>query len=173
MTTFNFTQLLDQYPDFPREGILFYDIAPILRQPEALRQLIEALKQQFSPISYDAICGIDSRGFIFGSLLAFETHKPFFMARKPGKLPGKTIQASYDMEYGSNSLEIQTSVIEPGQKILIIDDLLATGNTARSTAHLIEQAGGIVAALGFIIELKMLNGRAALENYQVESLIVL
>lgn len=173
MTALDLTQFIAHHPNFPQQGILFYDIGPLLKDSHALHQMISQLADAFSSTEYDAVCGIDSRGFIFGSLLAFYVKKPFFMVRKPGKLPGQTVQTSYDMEYGKNSLQIQASSVKPGEKILIIDDVLATGNTAKSTAMLIEQLGGIVVGLGFVLELNSLKGRDALKSYDIQTMIQL
>ncbi len=158
-------------PNFPIEGILFYDITTMLKSPAALKECIDQLTQQYQKIDVDVVVGMESRGFIFGVPLAYQLGVGFVPIRKPGKLPAETISESYDLEYGTNSLEIHVDAIEEGQKVLVVDDLLATGGTARATCNLIEKLGGQVAGVAFVIELNFLNGRDKLQGYDIFSLL--
>ena len=159
------------FPDFPIDGILFRDICGILQEPKGLRMAVDALRETLFDIDFQVFVGPESRGFIFGTPLAYLMEKSFVLARKPGKLPGETVSKEYDLEYGSTKIEIQKNVIKPGQKVVIIDDLLATGGTTKAVAQLIEDMGGEVVKILFVIELPDLHGRAALADYDVESLI--
>ena len=158
-------------PDFPIEGILFYDITTMLKDPAALRESIDRLTNHYRNAGVDRVVGIESRGFIFGIPLAYQLGAGFVPVRKPGKLPAATIAESYALEYGTNSLEIHVDAIEKGQKVLIVDDLLATGGTAKATCNLVEKLGGQVVGLAFAVELTFLNGREKLQNYDVFSLL--
>ena len=158
-------------PDFPHKGILFRDITPVLHNPAALRESINQMEAKLDGIDFDLIAGPESRGFIFGVPLAHKMNKGFIPVRKAGKLPYKTVAQSYDLEYGSATIEIHADAIEKGQKVVIIDDLLATGGTCRALCDLIEAEGGIVAGIVFLIELEGLNGRAHLQNYNVQSIL--
>jgi adenine phosphoribosyltransferase len=158
-------------PDFPIKGILFYDITTLLKNSAALKGSIDQFVQRYQNKSIDMVVGIESRGFIFGMPLAYQLDAGFVPVRKPGKLPAETITESYDLEYGRNSLEIHIDAIEKGQKVLIIDDLLATGGTARATCNLVEKLGGEVIEVAFVIELTFLNGRDKLAGYEVFSLL--
>jgi adenine phosphoribosyltransferase len=158
-------------PNFPMEGILFYDITTMLKDPAALRESIDRLTDHYQDAGVDMVVGIESRGFIFGIPLAYQLGAGFVPVRKPGKLPAPTIAESYALEYGTNSLEIHVDAIEKGQKVLIVDDLLATGGTAKATCNLVEKLGGQVVGLAFAIELTFLNGREKLQNYDVFSLL--
>ena len=158
-------------PDFPMEGILFYDITTLLKNPAALKMSIDQLAEYYQGKNIDLIVGMESRGFIFGVPLAYQLGVGFAPIRKPGKLPAQSIAESYDLEYGSNTLEIHTDAIEKGQRILIVDDLLATGGTAKASCNLVEKLGGDVVGLAFIIELTFLNGRDKLKDYEVFSLL--
>ena len=151
-------------PDFPKPGILFYDITTLLKEPAGFRAAIDALASPFIGQAIDLVIGVESRGFIFGAALADRLGAGFAPVRKSGKLPSKTIRASYSLEYGSDSLEIHRDAVTPGQRVVVVDDLLATGGTARATADLVRQLGGRVHALAFLIELSDLNGRARLEG---------
>ena len=146
-------------PDFPKPGILFYDITTLLQDPAGFRQAVDALSAPFSDQSIELVVGIESRGFIFGAAVADRLGAGFSPVRKPGKLPSTTIRASYDLEYGSDALEIHDDAVGRGQRVLIVDDLLATGGTARATTELVSRLGGDVVALAFLIELVGLNGR--------------
>ncbi|WP_326909556.1 adenine phosphoribosyltransferase [Sedimentibacter sp. MB31-C6] len=156
---------------FPTEGISFKDITTLLKDADGLKESINQMAEKFKDVKVDLVVGPESRGFIFATPLAYLLGTGFVPVRKPGKLPGDTIKYEYSLEYGSDSLEIHKDSIKPGQKVLIIDDLLATGGTMIAAAKLVEQLGGVVAGLGFLIELEELKGRDKLANYRVESLI--
>lgn len=158
-------------PNFPIEGILFYDITTLLKNPDALKESVDRLVEHYKNVEIDVIVGIESRGFIFGMPLAYHLNTGFVPVRKPDKLPAQTIAESYALEYGQNTLEIHADAIEQGQKVLIVDDLLATGGTALATCHLVEKLGGQVVGLAFAIELNFLNGRKKLARYDIFSLI--
>ncbi len=158
-------------PDFPIAGILFYDITTLLKNPVALKESIDRLTAQYQNTGVDMVVGIESRGFIFGIPLAYNLGVGFVPVRKPGKLPAATIAESYALEYGTNTLEVHVDAIEKGQKVLIVDDLLATGGTAKATCSLVEKLGGQVVGLAFAIELNFLNGRDFLKGYNVFSLL--
>jgi adenine phosphoribosyltransferase len=158
-------------PDFPRAGILFYDITTLLQEPEGFRLAIDAITLPFRDQQIDLVVGIESRGFIFGAAVADRIDAGFAPVRKPGKLPSSTIRASYDLEYGSDSLEMHADAVRDGQRTIIIDDLLATGGTARATTDLVKKLGGQVVGLGFLIELAALNGRAKLTGESVHSVL--
>jgi adenine phosphoribosyltransferase len=158
-------------PDFPIEGILFYDITTLLKKPAALRAAIDRFLDHYRGTGIDLIVGVESRGFIFGMPLAYQLGVGFVPVRKPGKLPAETISESYSLEYGSNTLEIHVDAIAQGQKVLIVDDLLATGGTAQATCKLVEKLGGEVAGLAFAVELNFLNGRKLLDGYNILSLV--
>ena len=151
-----------QVPDFPKPGILYYDITTLLRDPVGLREAIDALALPFRDQQIDLVVGIESRGFILGAPVADRLRAGFVPARKPGKLPAGTIQQSYDLEYGSDALEIHQDAIEQGQRVLIVDDLLATGGTARAALDLVRKTGGEIAGMAFLVELQFLGGRARL-----------
>ncbi len=163
--------LIRGVPDFPIEGILFYDITTLLKDPQGLAAVIRALIEQYRDAQIDIVAGIESRGFMFATPLALELGAGFVPIRKPGKLPAAAIHREYALEYGNNRLEIHTDAIQPGQRVLIIDDLLATGGTSKASAELVEELGGIVAGLAFVVELAFLNGRRTLEGYEVFSLL--
>jgi adenine phosphoribosyltransferase len=158
-------------PNFPIEGILFYDITTLLKNPAALRESIDRLAHRYQQLDIDLIVGMESRGFIFGMPLAYQLGKGFVPIRKPGKLPAEKVSESYDLEYGHNTLEIHLDAIEKGQKVLIVDDLLATGGTAKASCNLIEKLGGEVVSLAFVIELSFLKGREKLRGYDIFSLL--
>lgn len=158
-------------PDFPVEGIQFKDITTLLKEPIPFASSVEQLLDYYGEANLDLVIGIESRGFIWGAILAYEMGVGFVPVRKPGKLPAETVSAEYILEYGTNILEVHKDAIEPGQKVLVIDDLLATGGTAKATCELVEQLGGKVAGLAFLIELTFLHGRDKLEGYDVLSLI--
>ena len=158
-------------PDFPRPGIVFKDIMPLIADPDALQETIERLAQWAEPRRPDIILGAEARGYITGGALACRLGCGFVAARKPGKLPWHTVTAKYALEYGFDQLEVHADSIKSGQRVLIHDDVLATGGTAKATVELVEQLGGEVVGLPFIIELTFLNGRARLAGYDVHSLI--
>ncbi len=158
--------------DFPKEGIDFIDITTVLQDPEAFKYCMDVFKDLANQIGdFDMIVGSESRGFIFGAPLAYKMGKGFVPVRKKGKLPYKTISAEYDLEYGKDVLEIHADAIKPGQNVLIVDDLLATGGTSEANIRLIEQLGGKVVGLIYFIELTMLNGREKLNGYKVNSIL--
>ena len=158
-------------PDFPKAGILFYDITTLLQDREGFRLAIDAVALPFRDQEIDLVVGIESRGFIFGAAVADRIGAGFAPVRKPGKLPASTIRATYDLEYGSDSLEIHADAVKNGQRTVIVDDLLATGGTARATLDLVKQLGGRVVGLGFLIELSALNGRSKLTGETVHSVL--
>ncbi|MGZ3639267.1 MAG: adenine phosphoribosyltransferase [Ktedonobacterales bacterium] len=158
-------------PDYPQPGILFRDITPLLQHAEALRFVIDAFAERYRDARIDQVVGIESRGFIFGTPLAYVLDIGFVPVRKKGKLPGATIAVEYDLEYGSNVLEIHTDAIRPGQRVLVVDDLLATGGTTAGTIKLLEQLGAQVVSLAFLIELAALNGRQRLGGHDVSALL--
>jgi adenine phosphoribosyltransferase len=158
-------------PDFPIKGVMFRDITTLLKEPEGINKTIDELVKYTEGVEIDKIVGIESRGFIFGSLLAQRLGVGFIPARKPGKLPAQTESQSYQLEYGEDRIEIHKDAINQGDKILIHDDLLATGGTAEATTELVEKLGGKVVQLSFIIELSFLNGREKLKDYDIRSII--
>ena len=158
-------------PNFPIEGIVFYDITTMLKNPVALKESIDRLTSHYQNAGVDRVVGIESRGFIFGIPLAYNLGAGFVPVRKPSKLPAETIVESYALEYGTNTLEIHVDAIEKGQKVLIVDDLLATGGTAKATCNLVEKLGGQVVGLAFAIELNFLKGREKLQGFDVFSLL--
>ena len=164
-------QIIKNYPDFPKKGILFRDINPLLKDNKCFNFIIQELKKIYQNKDIKYIVGIESRGFIFGSMLAKELDKGFILVRKEGKLPGQTIKQSYNIEYGKATMEIQTNAIKENDKVIIIDDLLATGGTALTAANLIQKLKGKVISLGFVIELTELGGRNILNKYDLHSLV--
>lgn len=163
--------LIREIPDFPKPGILFRDITTLLKHPAGLRYTIDCLSEAFADMEVDAIAGMESRGFMFGVPLAYRMGLGFVPVRKPGKLPAATYFAEYDLEYGSDRLEIHQDALHPGSRVLIVDDLIATGGTAAATAKLVEQADCQIAGFGFIIELTDLAGRRHLPNVPIVSLV--
>ena len=158
-------------PDFPKPGILFYDITTLLRDPEGLRLALDALAVPFADARIDLVVGMESRGFIFGAALADRLGAGFVPVRKPGKLPARCLTVSYELEYGSDSLQIHADAIEAGQRVLIVDDLLATGGTARATIDLVSGFGAEIVACAFLVELTFLNGRARLGTTPVHAVL--
>ena len=158
-------------PDFPVEGILFYDITTMLKNPEAFRESIDQLVNYYQETEIDVVVGVESRGFIFGAPLAYKLGVGFVPVRKPGKLPAEKLAESYELEYGTNTLEIHKDAIQQGQKVLVVDDLLATSGTAKATCNLVEKLGGQVVGVAFVIELNFLKGREQLKGYDVFSLL--
>ncbi len=158
-------------PDFPQAGVLFRDITPLLQSPEAFRYVIQTLTKRYETAGIDAIVGIESRGFIFGAPLANNLGVPFVPIRKPGKLPAARMSVEYALEYGQGQLDIHQDAIKPGQSVLIVDDLLATGGTAAAAAQLVELLSGRVHGFAFLVELSGLDGRKRLDGYEVVSLI--
>lgn len=158
-------------PDFPEPGIIFRDVTSILQDADGLALSIDGILEMLKDVEYDVVVGPESRGFIFGVPVAYAAHKSFVPVRKKGKLPCETIEAEYDLEYGSAVIEMHKDSIQPGQKVVIIDDLIATGGTIEAITGLIEQLGGEVVKICFVMELAGLQGREKLKNYNVESLI--
>lgn len=158
-------------PDFPEKGIIFRDITTVLQNPEALKLAVDKMAEAVQDIEFDLIAGPESRGFIFGVPLSYILGKGFIPIRKAGKLPYKTISKTYSLEYGSATVEIHTDAIQPGQKVMIIDDLLATGGTCKAITELITEAGGQVAGMCFLIELLALDGREYLKNDNIKSIL--
>jgi adenine phosphoribosyltransferase len=163
--------LIRTVPDFPKPGILFYDITTVLKDKAGFATLIDAFAQYYIGKEIDLVLGIEARGFIFGPALAYRLNAGFVPVRKPRKLPAPTAKVSYDLEYGTDSLEVHLDAIEPGQRVVIVDDLLATGGTMEATVQLVRQLGGEIAGLGFAIELDFLKGRAKFQEYDVLSLL--
>ena len=164
-------RMIRHVPDFPKPGILFYDITTLLQDKTGFHEAIDSLATPFGSSDIDLVVGIESRGFIFGSAVADRIGAGFAPVRKIGKLPSRTLRASYDLEYGASALEIHHDAVHPGQKVLIVDDLLATGGTAKATSDLVRQLGGEVHALAFLIELVALNGRSKLTGHQLHSVL--
>ncbi|HET8932800.1 MAG TPA: adenine phosphoribosyltransferase [Polyangiales bacterium] len=164
-------QRLRDVPDFPKPGIVFKDITPLLADPNAFNLCLDSTAAHFDSVTLDAIVGIESRGFIFGAALASRMRVAFIPARKPGKLPYRTKRVSYDLEYGTDSLEMHDDAIKKGDRILIVDDLLATGGTAWAACELVRQLGGTVVATSFVVELTFLAGRERLRPVDVFSLV--
>ena len=166
---------LDDYirviPDFPAPGVMFRDITTVFQDADGMQMAIDKMQEAVKDLDFDIIVGAESRGFIFGSAMAYNLHKPFVLVRKKGKLPCETIEQTYDLEYGKATLEMHIDAIKPGQKVLIVDDLLATGGTLKASVELVEKLGGKVAGILVMIELKGLEGRKNLEGYRVDSVI--
>ena len=167
----NLKDKLREVPDFPEEGILFKDITPILQDIEAFDEVIDRFIEEYKEIEFDYIAAIEARGFLLGPILSREMGKGFIPIRKPGKLPCEKISATYELEYGENTLEIHTDAINPGDKVLLIDDLLATGGTSNAAIELIEKLEGEVVSAGYLIELVDLNGRDHLQDYDIFSIM--
>jgi len=164
-------RLIRDIPDFPKEGIVFKDITPVLQHPDAFREIVAHMLAYAREQEADAIVGIESRGFMFGAPVALELSVPFVPIRKLGKLPGETIHVEYALEYGTNTVEMHKDSFSRGDRVVVVDDLLATGGTAAAAADLIERGGGVVAGMVFMVELSFLEGRNALAEYDVVSLI--
>jgi len=163
--------LIREVPDFPKKGILFYDITTLLKDRVGLATLVDQLAEHYIGQNIDLVLGMEARGFIFAPALAYRLNAGFVPVRKPGKLPAATVKYDYALEYGTNSLEVHKDAIQPGQRVLIVDDLLATGGTAEATAKLASSLGAEIAGLGFVVELTFLNGRDKLKGYDVMSLL--
>ncbi|HEX8455887.1 MAG TPA: adenine phosphoribosyltransferase [Pyrinomonadaceae bacterium] len=164
-------KLIREVPDFPKPGINFYDITTLLKHPEGLRLTVDALAAEFTGEKVDVVLGIEARGFIFAPALAYHLGAGFVPVRKPSKLPADVARVSYALEYGEDTLEIHRDAVEAGQRVIIADDLLATGGTAKAAVDLVESLGGEVAGLVFVVELEFLPGRQKLAGYDVRSLI--
>ncbi|MBP5441546.1 MAG: adenine phosphoribosyltransferase [Fibrobacter sp.] len=157
-------------PDFPKPGVLFRDITGILSDPDGLKLTLDAFYKTLENVNFDVVVGLEARGFLFGVPIAEHFHKPFVPERKKGKLPRETVEITYNLEYGTACMEVHKDAIKPGQRVVIVDDLLATGGTAKAAAHLVEKMGGKVECFAFVIELADLKGREVLDSYRVESL---
>jgi adenine phosphoribosyltransferase len=164
-------KLIREVPDFPKPGILFYDITTLLKDKLGFARLIDALTEHYINHDIDLVLGIEARGFIFGPALAYRLNAGFIPVRKPKKLPSEVLQWKYDLEYGQDTLEIHKDAIKPGQRVIICDDLLATGGTAKATADMATQLGGHICGMGFVVELDGLKGRDKLKDYDVFSLL--
>ena len=171
MTTEELKALVRDVPDFPTEGIVFKDLMPLIGNAQAFRATIEQLAEWARPRTPDIILGAEARGFIFGGALAYELGCGFVPARKPGKLPWEKVRATYDLEYGSDSLEVHADALSAGARVIVLDDVLATGGTARAKVELVERLGGQVVGALFVIELTFLGGRAKLDSTDVHALI--
>lgn len=158
-------------PDFPEKGIIFRDVTSVLQDAEGLHLAIDEIQKRLEGVDFDVIAGTESRGFIFGMPVAYNMHKPFVLVRKKGKLPRETVSMEYDLEYGSATIEMHKDAVQPGQKVVLIDDLIATGGTIEAAAKLVEQLGGEVVKIVFLMELAGLNGREKLKKYDVDSVI--
>ncbi len=159
-------------PDFPEEGIVFRDITSVLQDADGLHLAIDLLQEKLEGVDFDVIVGAESRGFIFGAPIAYNLHKPFVPVRKKGKLPRETVSVSYELEYGTEELEMHKDAIKPGERAVIVDDLIATGGTDAAMIQLIEELGGVVVKSVFLMELAGLKGREKLQGYDVDSVIV-
>lgn len=158
-------------PDFPQPGIIFRDVTSVLQDPDGLHLAIDLMQEKLKDVEFDVVAGTESRGFIFGMPLAYNLRKPFVLVRKKGKLPRETVSMKYDLEYGTAEIEIHADAIKPGQRVVLVDDLIATGGTIQAAAKLVEQLGGQVVKVLFLMELAGLNGREKLKGYDVESVI--
>ena len=158
-------------PDFPEKGIIFRDVTSVLQDADGLHLAIDTMQEKIKDLDYDVVVGPESRGFIFGTPIAYNNHKPFVLIRKKGKLPRENVSATYDLEYGSATIEMHKDSIKPGQKVLIVDDLIATGGTTEAMIKLIESLGGEVAGVVVLIELAGLKGRERINKYRLESAI--
>lgn len=167
----NLKEKIRNIPDFPKKGIIFFDITTLIKDGKAFRFAVDEMAKQYKDKKIDAIIGAESRGFILGAAMAYKLGVGFIPVRKPGKLPYKTCQISYDLEYGSSSLEMHVDAINKGDNILIVDDLVATGGTAKAMAQIIEKMGGIVVGFSFLVELSFLNPGKLLEGYELHSLV--
>lgn len=167
----NLSDYIRTIPDFPKKGIMFRDITTVLQNKDGLQLAIDSMQNNLKDVDFDVVVGAESRGFIFGMPIAYNMKKSFVPIRKKGKLPAETIEESYDLEYGQATLEMHKDAIMPGQKVVIVDDLIATGGTAEAMIKLVEKLGGEVVQLNFLIELSDLNGRQRLSNYDIKSCI--
>ena len=171
MLTIDLKQMIRSVPDFPKPGINFFDITTLLKEPAGLKATIDALSAPYADSRIDAVVGIESRGFILGSAVAQQLGAGFIPVRKPGKLPAKAIKEVYELEYGKDAIEIHADAIEKGQRVLIVDDVLATGGTAAATTRLVKQLGGELYGLAFLIELTFLEGKKKLTGENVYSVL--
>ena len=168
----NVEDYIRSIPDFPKKGIIFRDVTSILQDPDGLALAIDSMKKKLEGIDFDVIVGTESRGFIFGVPIAYSLHKGFVPVRKKGKLPLEVVSREYDLEYGSSVVEMHKDSIKPGQKVVIVDDLIATGGTIEASIQIIEELGGEVVKVVFLMELSGLKGRERLKSYDVDSVII-
>lgn len=159
-------------PDFPEEGIIFRDVTSVLQDADGLNLAIDSMQDMVKDLNYDVVVGAESRGFIFGTPIAYNNHKPFVLIRKKGKLPCETVEMSYDLEYGKATIEMHRDSIKPGQKVLIVDDLIATGGTTEAMIKLVESLGGEVVGVVVLMELAGLKGRDKIKGYRLDSAII-
>ena len=164
-------KLIREVPDFPKQGILFYDITTLLKDKTGFRKVIDRLTERIRPFGADLVLGIEARGFIFAPALAYNLHAGFVPVRKPNKLPAAVERITYELEYGMDTLEMHKDAVKPGMRVVVADDLLATGGTSLATVRLVERLGGQVVAVSFVIELEALKGRERLKGYEVLSLL--
>jgi adenine phosphoribosyltransferase len=160
-----------EIPDWPKKGILFYDVTTLLKQGHCFHQTIDALVEPYKNQEVDLVLGMEARGFIFAPTVAYALNAGFVPVRKPGKLPAAKLQVNYELEYGTDSLEIHQDAIQPGQRVLIVDDLIATGGTAKAVAEMVEAMDAVVVGVAFVVELTFLNGREKLGKYAIHSLL--
>lgn len=167
----NLYEKIREVMDFPKKGIGFKDITPLFNDKDALKYIVDQLSQQLKDLNIDVIVGPEARGFLVGTPVAYNLGVAFVPVRKPGKLPWETVRYEYELEYGTDALEIHKDAIKPGQRVAILDDLLATGGTVLAAAKLVEKLGGVVVSLNFLIELAFLNGRENLKDYSIQALV--
>ena len=165
-------QTIRDIPDFPKPGINFKDITTLLQDRVAFRTMVDRFNEAYANHDIDLVAGIEARGFLFAPTLAYHLNAGVIPLRKPSKLPGKTTRVEYDLEYGTDALEVHTDAIKPGDRVLVVDDLLATGGSADAACQLVEKSGGEVVAVGFLVELAFLNGRSKLNRYDVFSMLI-
>ena len=158
-------------PDFPEKGIMFRDVTSVIQDADGLKLAIDEMIKRLDGLDFDVIAGAESRGFVFGMPIAYALHKPFVMVRKAGKLPCETVSKTYDLEYGTATIEMHKDSVKPGQKVVLVDDLIATGGTMQAAAELVEERGGEVVKMLFLIELAGLNGRKLLSKYDVDAVV--
>jgi adenine phosphoribosyltransferase len=171
MDLMDLAKMIRDVPDFPKEGIVFKDITTLIKDPEAFKRVIDLLTEHYSEQQIDVVVAVEARGYIFGAPVAYQLGVGFVPVRKVGKLPAETVRAEYELEYGTDAVEMHRDAIEPGQRVLIIDDLIATGGSAAATAHLVETVGGEVVSVAFLIELTFLKGVDKLKEYDVFTMI--
>lgn len=164
-------KLIRDVPDFPKEGIIFKDITTLLKDGPQFRKTVDLLAEHYNPAEIDLVLGVESRGFIFGAALAYKWGKPFIIVRKPGKLPAATVKEEYELEYGTDAIEIHRDAISKDQRVLIVDDLLATGGTVAAVTRLVEKLSGKIVGIAFLIELSFLKGKELVNKYDVFSLL--
>ena len=171
MKEINLKDTIRTIPHFPKKGIMFRDITTLLKNPDAMNQLTKIFTNRYKNKGINKVVGVESRGFIFGAIIAHEIHAGFIPARKPGKLPAKTTKVEYELEYGKDALEMHNDAIDKGDKVLIVDDLCATGGTLKATAELVEKLGGKIEEIAYVIDLPELKGKEKLKNYKTFNLI--